>query len=79
MTAPSREQMRKWALSCGLIDHEDVDNNVVDVFFDGLKRFRGIDLQHFAELAYAAGQTAEQEANIILNKIIFFQEDNRKL
>jgi hypothetical protein len=62
MTAPSREQMTQWALDCGLIDQRDVDNGIVDALFDDFQRFGVIDLRRFAELAYAAGQTAEREA-----------------
>ena len=54
MTAPTREQMTQWALDCGLVEQRDVDNCIIDALFD--------DLWRFAELAYAAGQTAEREA-----------------
>ena len=63
MTAPTRDQLiAGWALECGLIDERDVDNGIVDALFDDLWRFAEIDLRRFAELAYAAGQTAEREA-----------------
>ena len=62
MTAPTREQMTQWALDCGLVEQRDVDNCIIDALFDDLWRFAEIDLRRFAELAYAAGQTAEREA-----------------
>ena len=62
MTAPKREQMTQWALDCGLVEQRDVDNCIIDALFDDLWRFAEIDLRRFAELAYAAGQTAEREA-----------------
>lgn len=62
MTAPTREQMTQWALDCGLVEQRDVDNRIIDALFDDLWRFAEIDLRRFAELAYAAGQTAEREA-----------------
>ena len=52
--APTREQMTQWALDCGLVEQRDVDSCIIDALFDDLRRF--------AELAYAAGQTAEREA-----------------
>ena len=55
MNGPTKEQLiLGWALDCGLIDRRDLDNGLVDALFDDLRRF--------AELAYAAGQTAEREA-----------------
>ena len=54
MTAPTREQITKWALDCDIIDNRDLGECFIDPIVD--------DLQRFATLAYAAGQTAEREA-----------------
>lgn len=54
MTAPTREQVTKWALDCDIIDNRDLGECFIDPIID--------DLQRFAAIAYAAGQTAEREA-----------------
>ena len=53
MAIPTREQVTKWALDCDIIDNRDLGECFTDPIVD--------DLQRFAAIAFAAGQTAALE------------------